>query len=81
VKALAAEVEAPDVEQPTPAATYKVVAFSIYVEDLEQLRSKVARLKTLGWGKASASHLVRIALRRLDDEALREIAKNGMRGR
>jgi hypothetical protein len=53
----------------------------MYTEDVEALNAKVTRLKALGWTAASRSHLIRIALGRLDDDAIVGIAAEQRRRR
>lgn len=49
---------------------YKTLCISMYVQDVEELDAKVAELKRRGWTKANKSHLIRLALRQLDLDAL-----------
>ena len=53
---------------------YKVVCYSMYTKDLDDLDRKVVMLKQHGWSKANRSHLIRIALSRLSDDDLEAIA-------
>ena len=53
---------------------YKIVCYSMYTQDLDDLDRKVVLLKQHGWAKANRSHLIRIALSRLSDEDLEAIA-------
>lgn len=65
-------IEAAMSDKPEPA--YRVVCISLYHDDIAALGGRVDMLKTLGWSGANKSHLIRIALARLDSKALREIA-------
>lgn len=49
---------------------YKVVCFSMYTSDIDNLTAKVAELKRRGWTKANKSQLIRIALDQLDLDML-----------
>lgn len=53
---------------------YKVICISLYRTDLDDIDAKVAELKRRGWTKANRSHLIRLALSRLDESALESIA-------
>lgn len=53
---------------------YKVICISLYRTDLDDIDAKVAELKRRGWTKANRSHLIRLALSRLDELALASIA-------
>jgi hypothetical protein len=64
-------------EEPKKAATpagkpthYKVICISMYTQDIEELETKVAELKKRGWTKANKSQLIRLALSKLDLDAL-----------
>ncbi len=59
----------------TKQVNYKVVCHSMYTEDLAACDAKVAQLKALGWTAANRSHLIRIALAALGDDALVVIAE------
>jgi hypothetical protein len=59
-------------EKPTH---YRVVTYSMYTADLDELERKISLLKQHGWRRANRSHLVRIALARLSDDDLVAIAK------
>jgi hypothetical protein len=54
---------------------YRIVAYSMYTPDLDELERKIALLKQHGWRRANRSHLIRIALSRLTDADLVDIAK------
>lgn len=49
---------------------YRVVSFSMYEQDIADLRAKVAKLRERGLSWMSMSALVRIALRRFDIDHL-----------
>ena len=51
-----------------PAARYKVISISLYVEDIERLDAMVEVLKGRGFTKASRSALIRFALDTVDLE-------------
>jgi len=63
------------------AKFYKVVCYSMYDDDLTRLEATVIELKRRGWTRANRSHLVRIALSRLDEAALTEIVEQQLRVR
>jgi hypothetical protein len=42
----------------------------MYTQDIEELETKVAELKKRGWTKANKSQLIRLALSKLDLDAL-----------
>lgn len=49
---------------------YKVISISMYVEDIERLKTMVAELKARGHTRASRSWLIREALRQIDLDAI-----------
>jgi hypothetical protein len=53
-----------------PGLSYKTICISMYLDDLAELDSAVKRCQTGGLRKMSKSQLIRIALSRLDVEAL-----------
>lgn len=53
---------------------YKVLGVSMYNADIDGLKDRVRRLRELGWSGASQSALIRVALSKLDDDKLAEIA-------
>lgn len=59
---------------------YKVVCYSMYTRDLDELDRKIGLLKQHGWSRANRSHLIRIALARLADDDLAAIASEQRRG-
>jgi hypothetical protein len=57
--------------EPAPASRpehYKVISISLYVEDIERLKTLVASLKKLGHSRANQSMIIREALRQFDPE-------------
>jgi hypothetical protein len=68
-------ISAPDPERDRPTdgarpSTYKVVSVSLYRRDIEDLDAKVAELKRRGIARANKSWLIRLALSRLDLDAI-----------
>jgi hypothetical protein len=53
-----------------PGLSYKTICISMYLDDLAELDSAVKRCQTGGLRRMSRSQLIRIALSRLDIEAL-----------
>jgi cobalamin biosynthesis protein CobD/CbiB len=49
-----------------PQRTYKIVCFSLYPEDVENLDRKVAELRRRGHTKANKSQLIRHAIEQVD---------------
>lgn len=56
--------------EPAPALPYKVVCISMYHADIAALDERVALCRAGGLTRMSKSQLIRIALRRLDLEAV-----------
>jgi hypothetical protein len=57
--------------EPAPASRpehYKVISISLYVEDIERLKTLVASLKKLGHSRANQSMIIREALRQFDPD-------------
>ena len=61
---------ASDAPRPDRPTHYKVICISMYTKDIAELEEKVAELKRRGWTKASKSQLIRIALQKIDLDAL-----------
>jgi hypothetical protein len=64
------DAEVVPIESPRAPTHYKTVCVSLYTRDVDDLKAKVAELKRRGLTKASASWLIRLALSRLDIDAI-----------
>lgn len=65
-----------DPAKPAKPTHYKVICISMYTRDIEQLDAKVAEFKRRGWTKANKSAVIRLALERLDVQAVEMVASD-----
>lgn len=66
----ATELVASPIPDSTPSPKYKVICISMYIDDVSALTNAVKRCRRAGLSRMSKSQLIRIALQRLDLDAV-----------